>query len=78
MVIDNLDITWDYDWEMECKKIANKPNTVVIDKLAKTRQLIDVAVPYDTNIVYTTAEKITKYHALELRSKRCLAYVEYL
>eukprot|EP00957_Ditylum_brightwellii_P204085 15337617-Ditylum_brightwellii.AAC.1 len=61
MVIDNLEITWDYTWKTEGKKIANKPDIVVIDKLAKTGQLIDVAVPYGTNIVSTAAEKITKY-----------------
>eukprot|EP00957_Ditylum_brightwellii_P111975 8539179-Ditylum_brightwellii.AAC.1 len=33
-------------------------------------QLIDATVPYDTNMVSTTAEKITKYHALELRLKK--------
>eukprot|EP00957_Ditylum_brightwellii_P061576 4672742-Ditylum_brightwellii.AAC.1 len=70
MVIDNLEITWDYAWETEGKKIANKPDIVVIDKLAKMGQLIDAAVPYDTNIVSTTAEKITKYRALELRLKK--------
>eukprot|EP00957_Ditylum_brightwellii_P001887 144997-Ditylum_brightwellii.AAC.1 len=61
MVIDNLKITWDYAWDMEGKKIANKPDIIVIDKLAKRGQLIDITVPYDTNIVSTTAEKITKY-----------------
>eukprot|EP00957_Ditylum_brightwellii_P015777 1188475-Ditylum_brightwellii.AAC.1 len=70
MVIDNLEITWDYAWEMEGKNIVNKPDIIVIDKIAKMGQLIDVAVPYDTNIVSTTAEKINMYHALELRFKR--------
>eukprot|EP00957_Ditylum_brightwellii_P126078 9611311-Ditylum_brightwellii.AAC.1 len=44
MVLDNLKITWDYAWETESKKIANKPDNVVIDKIAKAGQLIDVAV----------------------------------
>eukprot|EP00957_Ditylum_brightwellii_P105066 8008013-Ditylum_brightwellii.AAC.1 len=61
MVVDNLNITWDYTWDNEGKKIANKPDIVVIDKITKTGQLIYVAVPYDTNIVSTAAEKITKY-----------------
>eukprot|EP00957_Ditylum_brightwellii_P197494 15047393-Ditylum_brightwellii.AAC.1 len=62
MVIDSLEISWDYTWETEGKKTANKPDIVVIDKLAKTGQLIDVAIMYDTNVVSTPAEKITKYH----------------
>eukprot|EP00957_Ditylum_brightwellii_P105539 8046041-Ditylum_brightwellii.AAC.1 len=70
MVIDNLKITWDYTWDMEGKKIANKPHINMIGNIAKTGQLIDVAVPYDTNIVSTIARKITKYHALELRLKK--------
>eukprot|EP00957_Ditylum_brightwellii_P208986 15359777-Ditylum_brightwellii.AAC.1 len=70
MVIDNLEITWDYTWDTEGKKVANKPGIIVIDKLAKIGQLIDVAVPYNTNIVSTTAEKITKYCTLELRLKK--------
>eukprot|EP00957_Ditylum_brightwellii_P036895 2793940-Ditylum_brightwellii.AAC.1 len=61
MVVDNFEITWDNSWDIGGKKIANKPGIVVIDKITKTGQLIYVAVPYDTNIVSMTAEKITKY-----------------
>eukprot|EP00957_Ditylum_brightwellii_P114702 8746448-Ditylum_brightwellii.AAC.1 len=60
MVLDHLKITWDYVWDTEGKKIANKPDIAVINKIAKMGQLIDVAVLYDTNIVVMTAEKITK------------------
>eukprot|EP00957_Ditylum_brightwellii_P180959 13786387-Ditylum_brightwellii.AAC.1 len=70
MMINNLKITWDYAWKTEGKKVANKPDIVVIDKLTQMGQLIDVAVPYNTNIVSMTAEKITKYRALELRFKK--------
>jgi hypothetical protein len=66
MIVNHLNITWDYTWDTEGKKIANKPDIVVIDKTTKTGQLNHVDVPYDTNIVSTTAEKIPKYHALEL------------
>eukprot|EP00957_Ditylum_brightwellii_P154514 11758677-Ditylum_brightwellii.AAC.1 len=48
------------------------PDNVVIDKIAKVGQLIDVAIPYDTIIVAATAEKITRYHVLELRLKKML------
>eukprot|EP00957_Ditylum_brightwellii_P021114 1591276-Ditylum_brightwellii.AAC.1 len=59
---------------MDGKKIVNKTDIVVIDKIAKTRQLIDVAVPYyDTNIVSATAAKITKHRALELLLKKIFA-----
>eukprot|EP00957_Ditylum_brightwellii_P002069 158885-Ditylum_brightwellii.AAC.1 len=61
MLIDNLKLTWDYTWDTEGKKIENNSDIVVIDKLAKTGQLIDVAVLYDTNIVSTAADKTTKY-----------------
>eukprot|EP00957_Ditylum_brightwellii_P173016 13172144-Ditylum_brightwellii.AAC.1 len=75
MVIDNLKITWNYTWETEGKKIANKPDIIVIDKLAKTRQLIDVDVLYDTNIVSMTAEKITKYRTFGTIAKSFENYV---
>eukprot|EP00957_Ditylum_brightwellii_P159919 12172556-Ditylum_brightwellii.AAC.2 len=67
--IDRLEITWDYAWDTEGTKIVNKSDIVMIDKIAKMGQLIDVVVLYDTNIVATTAEKITKYRALELHLK---------
>eukprot|EP00957_Ditylum_brightwellii_P000711 55753-Ditylum_brightwellii.AAC.1 len=59
MIVNHLNITWDYTWDTEGKKIANKPDIVVIEKIAKTEKVIDVAVLHNTNIVATTAEKIT-------------------
>eukprot|EP00957_Ditylum_brightwellii_P120754 9210909-Ditylum_brightwellii.AAC.1 len=70
MVVYHLKITWDYTWDTEGKNIANKPGIVVIDKISKMGQLIDVAVWYDTNIVAAIVEKITKNHALELHLKK--------
>ena len=48
----------------------NHLDIVVVDKDVRTTQIIDITVPFDTNVVDKTAEKITKYHDLEIAIKK--------
>ena len=43
---------------------------MVVNKKEKCAQIINIAVLYDTNIVSTTADKITKYRDLEISLKK--------
>ena len=46
--------------------IARRPDVVVIDKLQKTVQIVDVSVPSDCNVAQKECEKIEKYKDLSV------------
>eukprot|EP00957_Ditylum_brightwellii_P203453 15334676-Ditylum_brightwellii.AAC.1 len=48
----------------------NCPDIIVIDKEGHTAQIIDITVPFDTNIVDKTTEKITVIVIWKSHSKR--------
>ena len=64
-------VMWDYPITTAKKVGANRPDIVIHDRKEKKAVLIDFSVPYDTNIVEKTAEKITKYRDLEIEIKKC-------
>eukprot|EP00957_Ditylum_brightwellii_P140625 10713050-Ditylum_brightwellii.AAC.1 len=55
---------------VEKKLECNHPDIAVIDKEVCTAQIIDIVVPFNTNLVDKTAEKITKYCDLEIALKK--------
>eukprot|EP00957_Ditylum_brightwellii_P049555 3758949-Ditylum_brightwellii.AAC.1 len=48
----------------------NQPNIVALDRESKTAQILDIAVPYETNAISKTVEKIKKYRDLEIVLKK--------
>eukprot|EP00957_Ditylum_brightwellii_P074607 5669297-Ditylum_brightwellii.AAC.1 len=66
----NITITWDLKIVVDKKLEHNCLDIVVIDKDTCTTQIIGIVVPFDTNVVDKTAEKITKYRDLEIALKK--------
>eukprot|EP00957_Ditylum_brightwellii_P049734 3771591-Ditylum_brightwellii.AAC.1 len=60
------------DLKMVVDKVLkhNWHNIAILDRASKTAQIIDITVPYDTNVVSKTAEKITKYRDLDIALKK--------
>eukprot|EP00957_Ditylum_brightwellii_P069727 5295323-Ditylum_brightwellii.AAC.1 len=48
----------------------NQPDIIILDRASKTAQIIDIDVPYDTNVLSKNAEKIMKYRYLEIALKK--------
>ena len=71
-VIQNNDykILWDFPIQTDKEIIHNRPDIIVINKLNKTAQIIDIAIPSDYNVVRKRNEKITKYIDLSIELKR--------
>eukprot|EP00957_Ditylum_brightwellii_P093279 7103558-Ditylum_brightwellii.AAC.1 len=63
-------ITWDLKMVVDKALECNQPNIAILDRVSMTAQIIDIAVPYDTNVVSKTAEKITKYRDIEIALKK--------
>ena len=49
-VINNKKILWNFSIQINHEVIYNKPDMIVVDKIYKTANLIDIAVPNDYNI----------------------------
>jgi hypothetical protein len=49
---------------------ANRPDIIIKNKKAKTRTLIDVAIPTDKNVVQKEAEKKLQYKSLCIEIQR--------
>ena len=64
-------IMWDYALITDKKVGANRPDITIHDKKEKKLVLVDFSIPYDTNIVEKTAEKLTKYKELEIELQKC-------
>ena len=64
-------IMWDYALITDKKVGANRPDITIHDKKERKLVLVDFSIPYDTNIVEKTAEKLTKYKELEIELQKC-------
>jgi hypothetical protein len=66
---DNYKLLWDYNIYTDKIIEARRPDIVVHDKVSKECKIIDIAVPFDTNVVSKEHEKVMKYEELagELR-----------
>ena len=62
---------WDSPIVTDKKVCANRPDIVIHDRKKRKAILIDFSVPYDTNIVDKTAEKLIKYRDLEIEIQKC-------
>lgn len=61
---DKCKILWDFTIQTDHIIQARRPDIVVIDKQARTCQLIDVACPADRKVIEKEEEKIEKYRDL--------------
>ena len=50
IVINNKKILWNFSIQTNHEVIYNKPDMIMVDKIYKTANLIDIAVPNDYNI----------------------------
>ena len=64
-------IMWDYPLVTDKKVCANRPDITIHNKKERKVTLVDFSVPYDTNIVLKTAEKLVKYKDLEIEIQKC-------
>ena len=62
-------IPWDFNVETDHEIEARRSDMIIIDKVKKLCQIVDLAVPYDTKVITKEVEKIEKYKDLvrELR-----------
>ena len=63
-------LLWDFPIQTDKELRHNRPDIIVIDKLNKNVQIIDIAIPSDYNVVEKRNEKITKYIDLSIELKR--------
>ena len=54
-------ILWNFSIQTDHEVINNKPDIIVVDKINKTANLIEVAVPNDYNICNKRLQKIRAY-----------------
>jgi len=54
---------WDLQVATERAAEANKPDILLINHEWKEALIIDIAIPFDKNLVKTTGEKQKKYQA---------------
>ena len=67
---DSVTILWDMPIHTERTIAANRPDIVLKNKKDKTCPLIDMTTPLDTNTLFKTTEKLTKYKDLEIEVDR--------
>eukprot|EP00957_Ditylum_brightwellii_P038956 2944222-Ditylum_brightwellii.AAC.1 len=63
-------VTWDLKIIADKSLEHNRPDIVLYNKKEGWAQVLDIAVPYDMNVVSKTADKITKYRDLEISLKQ--------
>ena len=64
-------IMWDLPLVTDKKVCANRPDITIHFKKERKVLFIDFSVPYDSNIVIKTAEKLMKYRDLEIEIQKC-------
>ena len=67
---DTCKILWNFPVQTDRRISHNKPDIITIDKRTREIQLIDIAIPLDSNIAQKRNEKITKYVDLSLEVKQ--------
>ena len=60
---DKARLLWDLQVATERAAEANKPDILLINHEWKEALIIDIAIPFDKNLVKTTGEKQKKYQA---------------
>ena len=61
---ENVTVLWDFSIHTDRTIKANRPDIVIKDKINKTCQIIDMAVPSDKNILVKEFDKLSKYKDL--------------
>ena len=66
----DVTILWDFTIHTDSTTTANKPDIVIKDVKARTCQIIDMAVPCDSNISTKEYDKLQRYKDLEIEITR--------
>ena len=71
-VVENEGIKLLLDMRIQTDKILkhNKPDTLLMDKIKRKVQMIDIACPFNTRVLEKENEKITNYQDLKWELKR--------
>ena len=67
---ENVKVLWDMTFYTDKRLQHNRPDISIFDKKKRTWKLIDVAVPYDTNILSTEIVKVERYQDLTFEIER--------
>ena len=67
---ESVTIPWDMPIHTDRTIAVNRPDIVLKNKKDKTCLLIDMTTPLDTNTLFKTTEKLTKYNDLEIEVER--------
>ena len=67
---DTIQLKWDSTIYTNNRLAHNRPDITLIDKESNEWTLIDIAVPFDQNIVKTEDEKVERYQDLAFEIKR--------
>ncbi len=63
-------VYWDRTIRMDKEEIHNKPDIIIYNKVKKTVQLIDIVIPFSTNMKNTYNKKTQKYVELAKQIRR--------
>ena len=66
---ENFKVLWNFQIITDHQINHNKPDIVLVNKVQKTAQIIDIAVPVDINVVAKTFEKLKNYANLAIEIK---------
>ena len=71
-VVENEEIKLLWDMRIQTDKVLknNKPDILLMDKIKRKVQIIDIACPFDTRVLENENEKITNYQDLKWELKR--------
>ena len=67
---ENMKLLWDMTFFTDRRLQHNRPDISVFDKIERTWKLIDIAVPFDTNVINSENVKIEKYQDLTFEIER--------
>ena len=67
---DTVKILWNFPVQTDRRVTHNKPDIITVNKRSREIQLIDIAIPLDSNIAQKRNEKITKYVDLSIEVKQ--------
>ena len=67
---DAIKILWDFNIYTDKKITARRPDIVVIDRINKIVQIIDISVPADHRVEEKENEKVNKYQDLRIEIER--------
>ena len=67
---DTIQLKWDNTVYTNNRLAHNRPDITLINKESNEWKLIDIAVPFDQNIVKTEEEKVERYQDLAFEIKR--------